>query len=52
MFASGCVSVCARSGIRSSLVQLEAAAEGLKFTTNTSPGKILGGWRLRHNLLP
>ena len=29
-------------GIRSSIVQLEASAESLRFVTNNSPGKILG----------
>jgi hypothetical protein len=30
------------SGIRSSLVQLEAQADSMRFVVNTSPGKILG----------
>jgi len=39
---AGMLHVAFCSGIRSSVVQLEAAAESLKFITNTSPGKILG----------
>lgn len=35
------------SGIRSSLVLLEAAADSISFVTNTSPGRILGAWRMR-----
>jgi hypothetical protein len=38
-----CAHVCC-SGIRSSVVQLEASAESLRFITNNSPGRILGGW--------
>lgn len=33
------------TGIRSSLVQLEATADEMRFIVNTSPGKILGEGR-------